>query len=202
MGPGPLRERLARHHDDVDSAFWGWNDVWLDPAFRSWDIREEVARITAPLLAIQGEGDEYGTLEQVHGIGRLLPQAEAYAQGCAQVLFLDSSEGKYLEELGGMNIVLVTNDGRLLTPESDSILRGITRTAILKLAEVEAIELDERPFSVDEAKRAKEVFVTAASSFVMPIVSLDGAKIADGKPGPVATRLREVYLEQARREAI
>lgn len=73
---GALRERLARHHSDVDSAFWGWNDVWLDPAFRSWDIRGEVARITAPLLAIQGEGDEYGTLEQVHGIARLLPQAE------------------------------------------------------------------------------------------------------------------------------
>jgi len=73
---GPLRERLARHHLDVDSAFRGWNDVWLDPAFRSWDIRSEVAQITAPLLAIQGESDEYGTLEQVHGIGRLLPQAE------------------------------------------------------------------------------------------------------------------------------
>lgn len=73
---GPLRARLARHHDDVDSAFRGWNDVWLDPTFRSWDIRAEVARITAPLLAIQGEGDEYGTLEQVHGIARLLPRAE------------------------------------------------------------------------------------------------------------------------------
>ena len=57
-------------------------------------------------------------------------------------------------------------------------------------------------FSVDEAKRAREVFVTAASSFVMPIVSLDGTRIGDGKPGPVATRLREIYLEQARREAI
>ena len=73
---GPLRARLARHHLDVDSAFWGWNDVWLDPAFRSWDIRGEVARIAAPLLAIQGEGDEYGTLEQVEGIARLLPAAE------------------------------------------------------------------------------------------------------------------------------
>jgi len=73
---GPLRERLARHHRDVDSAFRGWNDVWLDPAFRSWDIRDEVARITAPLLAIQGDGDEYGTLEQVYGIRRLLPRAE------------------------------------------------------------------------------------------------------------------------------
>jgi len=73
---GPLRARLARHHADVDSAFWGWNDVWLDPGFRSWDIRAEVARIAAPLLAIQGENDEYGTLEQVRGIARLLPQAE------------------------------------------------------------------------------------------------------------------------------
>lgn len=73
---GPLRERLARHHADVDSAFWGWNDVWLDPAFRRWDIRDEVARIRVPLLAIQGEDDEYGTLEQVEGIARLVPQAQ------------------------------------------------------------------------------------------------------------------------------
>jgi pimeloyl-ACP methyl ester carboxylesterase len=73
---GPLRERLARHHADVDSAFWGWNDVWLDPAFRSWDIRAEVARIRVPLLAIQGEDDEYGTLEQLEGIARLAPQAQ------------------------------------------------------------------------------------------------------------------------------
>jgi len=73
---GPLRERLARHHADVDSAFWGWNDVWLDPAFRRWDIRNEVARIRVPLLAIQGEDDEYGTLEQVEAIGRLVPQAQ------------------------------------------------------------------------------------------------------------------------------
>lgn len=73
---GPLRERLARHHADVDSAFWGWNDAWLDPAFRAWDIRPEVARIRVPLLAIQGEDDEYGTLEQVEGIRRLVPGAQ------------------------------------------------------------------------------------------------------------------------------
>lgn len=73
---GPLRERLARHHADVDSAFWGWNDVWLAPAFRDWDIRAEVARIRVPLLAIQGEDDEYGTLEQVEGIARLVPHAQ------------------------------------------------------------------------------------------------------------------------------
>jgi pimeloyl-ACP methyl ester carboxylesterase len=71
---GALRERLARYHDDIDSAFWGWNDIWLDPAFRAWDIREYLPAITAPLLAIQGEDDEYGTLEQINGIARLAPQ--------------------------------------------------------------------------------------------------------------------------------
>lgn len=70
---GALRKPLARLHDDVDSAFYAWNDTWLNPAFRAWDIRAEVAQIRAPLLAIQGEGDEYGTLEQVYGIQRLLP---------------------------------------------------------------------------------------------------------------------------------
>lgn len=73
---GPLRDRLARHHADVDSAFWGWNDAWLDPAFRDWNIVEDVARIRIPVLAIQGEDDEYGTLEQVRGIERAVPGAE------------------------------------------------------------------------------------------------------------------------------
>jgi pimeloyl-ACP methyl ester carboxylesterase len=71
---GGLRERLAHYHDDVDSAFWGWNDIWLDPAFRSWDIRVHLPAIDAPLLAVQGEDDEYGTLEQIEGIARLAPQ--------------------------------------------------------------------------------------------------------------------------------
>jgi pimeloyl-ACP methyl ester carboxylesterase len=73
---GPLRERLARYHLDVDSAFWGWNTIWLDPRFRDWDMRALLPAITAPVLAIQGEGDEYGTLAQVETIGRLAPRAE------------------------------------------------------------------------------------------------------------------------------
>lgn len=90
---GPLRERLARYHDDVDSAFYGWNDIWLDPAFAAWDIRKEVAAITAPLLAIQGEQDEYGTLEQVHGIARLLPQAQLLIlPGCGHTPHRDQAE--------------------------------------------------------------------------------------------------------------
>ncbi len=71
-----LKQRLARYHDDVDSAFRGWNDIWLDPAFRDWTIAEEIAAITCPVLAIQGVDDEYGTLEQIRGIQRRVPQAQ------------------------------------------------------------------------------------------------------------------------------
>ena len=69
-----LRVRLARYHDDPDSAFHGWNDVWLDPAFRRWSIEAEVSSIDCPILAVQGVDDEYGTLEQVRAIARRLPK--------------------------------------------------------------------------------------------------------------------------------
>lgn len=69
-----LRERLARHHQEPDSAFWGWNDIWLHPPFKQWSIEREIESIRCPLLAVQGLDDEYGTLEQIRGIARRLPQ--------------------------------------------------------------------------------------------------------------------------------
>jgi len=71
-----LRQRLARYHDEPDSAFWGWNDIWLHPPFRHWTIEAELAAIRCPLLAVQGRDDEYGTLEQIRGIQRRVPQTE------------------------------------------------------------------------------------------------------------------------------
>jgi len=71
-----LRQRLARYHDDPDSAFWGWNRIWLHPPFKAWSIEDEIAAIRCPLLAIQGVDDEYGTLEQIRGIARRVPQTE------------------------------------------------------------------------------------------------------------------------------
>ena len=70
-----LRARLSRHHHDVDGAFWQWNDVWLSDGFRSFDIRSDCRRITAPLLALQGRGDEYGTLAQLDEIAAAAPNA-------------------------------------------------------------------------------------------------------------------------------
>jgi pimeloyl-ACP methyl ester carboxylesterase len=69
-----LAQRLARHHDDVESAFWGWNRIWLKPAFRDWNIEPDIHGMRCPLLAIQGLDDPYGTLEQIHRLQRLLPQ--------------------------------------------------------------------------------------------------------------------------------
>ena len=73
---GPLRARLAPFHADVDGAFWQWNDVWLSPAFRSYDIRQDIASISAPLLAIQGEDDPYGTMAQIDDIAAAVPHAQ------------------------------------------------------------------------------------------------------------------------------
>lgn len=74
-----LPQRLARYHDDADSAFRGWNDVWLDPAFADWDIRAQISGIACPVLALQGEDDEYGTLEQIRGIAQRVPQTQLLA---------------------------------------------------------------------------------------------------------------------------
>ncbi len=70
---GDLKQRLGRHHADPDSAFFGWNDAWLDPAFASWNIEAEIAFIRRPVLAVQGVDDEYGTMEQIRGIARAVP---------------------------------------------------------------------------------------------------------------------------------
>ncbi len=74
-----LRDRLARYHDDPDSAFRGWNDAWLDPAFRDWSIEAELDAIFCPVLAMQGVDDEYGTLEQIRAIAGRVPPTELLA---------------------------------------------------------------------------------------------------------------------------
>jgi len=71
-----LPQRLGKYHDSADSAFWGWNRIWLHPPFRQWNIEAELAGIRCPVLAIQGIDDEYGTLEQIRGIARRAPQTQ------------------------------------------------------------------------------------------------------------------------------
>jgi branched-chain amino acid aminotransferase len=125
----------------------------------------------------------------------LVAQAEAYEHGCAQVLFLDSSEGKYIEELGGMNVVLVKKDGTLVTPESDSILEGITRDSILQLAEDRGHKVERRRVGIDEWRDGVasgdvvEVFACGTAAVVTPIAQLKGKDFEVGDPDAPAGEL-------------
>lgn len=90
---GFLRERLARYHEDVESAFWGWNRTWTAPQFRDWNIEEDVSRITCPILAIQGVDDEYGTLEQIRRIKERVPHTELLElEQCGHLPYRDKEE--------------------------------------------------------------------------------------------------------------
>ena len=82
-----------------------------------------------------------------------------------------------------------------------NILRGVTRYSLLDLMAAEGFEVSERPFSLEDAKAAREAFITGAGTLVMPVVKIDGTKIGDGRPGPVATRLRDLYLRHASADA-
>ncbi|MBX9708159.1 MAG: aminotransferase class IV, partial [Caulobacteraceae bacterium] len=131
----------------------------------------------------------------------VLAKQAARDKGAYEAWMVD--EMGLVTEGSSTNAWIVDQDGKLRTRDTQAnILRGITRAAIMDLVKSEGIELDERPFSVEEAKQAREAFFTAAGAFVMPAISIDGVKIGDGKPGPIATRLRERYLEAARRDAI
>ena len=125
----------------------------------------------------------------------LLPQEEAYEHGCAQVLFLDSSEGKYLEELGGMNVFLVKKDGTLVTPESSSILDGVTRDSIIELAKARGHNVEHRRVTIDEWRDGVasgdvvEVFACGTAAVVTPIAALKGADFVIGDPDAPAGEL-------------
>ncbi len=101
------------------------------------------------------------------------------------------------------NAWIVDANGRLRTRDTGAnILRGVTRNTLIGLAEELQMPVEERPFTVTEAKSAREAFLTAASAFVTPVVSIDGEPIGDGAPGPVTRRLRALYVESARSQAV
>ncbi|MGB3316450.1 MAG: D-amino-acid transaminase [Albidovulum sp.] len=100
------------------------------------------------------------------------------------------------------NAYIVTGNRIVTRALSNDILHGITRAAVLRFAAEAQMQVEERSFTIEEAQAADEAFVTSASAFVMPVVEIDGTALGDGKPGPVATRLREIYLEESRKVAV
>ena len=104
---------------------------------------------------------------------------------------------------GTSNNAYIVKGGTIVTRQlSNAILHGITRAAVLRFAREAQMRVEERPFTIAEAQDADEAFITSASTFVMPVVEVDGVTLGSGTPGPVATRLREIYLEESRKAAI
>lgn len=104
---------------------------------------------------------------------------------------------------GTSNNAYIVKDGTIVTRQlGREILHGITRAAVLRFAREAQMRVEERAFTVEEARAADEAFVTSASAFVMPVVAIDGELLRDGRPGPVARRLRQIYLDESRKMAI
>ena len=104
---------------------------------------------------------------------------------------------------GTSNNAYIVKGNQIITRQlSHDILHGITRAAVLRLAAAAQLQVVERPFTIAEAQAADEAFITSASAFVMPVVSIDGAALNNGQVGPIATRMREIYLDEMRKSAI
>ena len=107
-------------------------------------------------------------------------------------------QGGCVTEGSSNNAFIVAAGSKVVTRQlSPDILPGITRAAVLRLCAEYELELEERPFTLEEALQADEAFITSATSLVLPVVSIDGQPVAAGRPGPVAKRLRELYIEKA-----
>jgi D-alanine transaminase len=135
----------------------------------------------------------------------LLPNALAKQQartaGAVEAWFVDDLG--LVTEGSSSNAWIIDKTGAVRTRDTQAnILRGITRRTLFEIMAREGIKVEERPFSLEEAKEAREAFITGAGTLLLPIVSIDGRAVGDGAPGPVAKRLRRLYIEEARRRAL
>jgi len=131
-------------------------------------------------------------------LGQTMGKQEAKLKGAYEAWMVEDG---YVTEGTSSSAFIVDQDGVVRTqPLGHHILPGVTRRAVLRLAEIEGIRIGERPFTVEEALSAREAFMSAASAFVLPIVEIDGVQIGDGRPGPIAMLFRDLYIEEARKE--
>ncbi|MEJ1159402.1 D-amino-acid transaminase [Prosthecomicrobium sp. N25] len=163
----------------------------LDRARGAQLAEEGIAVVTVPEIRwARADIKSIGLLPNV------LAKQKAREAGAREAWFVD--QDGFVTEGGSTNAWIVTADGALVTRQADSrILRGVTRTVVLAAAAAEGLRVEERPFTVEEALSAREAFVTAATQIVMPVVRIDGAPVANGAPGSVAARLRQIFHDHA-----
>jgi D-alanine transaminase len=139
-------------------------------------------------------------IKSVALLAQVLAKQAAAEAGCGEAWMVEDG---VVTEGGSSSAFILTEDDVIVTRNnSNAILPGCTRKAVVALAEERQLKVEERPFSVKEALAAKEAFITSASSFVQPVVTIDGKPVGGGKVGPMATRLREIYIDFARATAV
>ncbi|MEJ2016412.1 MAG: D-amino-acid transaminase [Limibacillus sp.] len=173
------------------------------------DAKSSLVMFTQEKSVLESKSAEKGisvvTLPDIRWKRRDIKTVGLLAQSLAKQQALDAGandawmvEDGYITEGSSNNAFIGTADGKLVTRDlSNEILHGITRKAVLALAERDGIEIEERAFTPEEAYEAAEAFSTSASSFVMPVVRIDDRIMSNGAPGPVSKRLRELYIEMA-----
>jgi D-alanine transaminase len=138
-------------------------------------------------------------IKSVALLAQVLAKQAAAVAGAGEAWMIE--DGKVTEG-GSSSAFILTQDNVIVTRQNGSeILPGCTRKAVVKLAEEHQLRVEERAFSIEEALAAKEAFITSATVFVQPVVSIDGKTVANGKPGPMAARLREIYVDFAKATA-
>jgi len=129
-------------------------------------------------------------------LAQSIAKQEAANQGADDAWMVEDG---FVTEGSSNNAFIITADGTIITRQlSNSILHGITRRVVLEIADAEGLSVEQRPFTIQEAQGAAEAFSTSASSFVMPVTSIDGKTISQGVPGPITRKLRERYIAVAR----
>jgi D-alanine transaminase len=158
-----------------------------------------VARQGIKVISIEDQRWGRRDIKTVQLLYPSMGKMAAKAAGCDDAWMVE--DGQVTE--GTSNNAYIVKGNTIVTRHlGTEILHGITRAAVLRFAREAQMSVEERPFTIEEAKGADEAFITSASAFVMPVVEIDGTAVGDGTPGPVATRLREIYLDEMRKAAV
>ena len=206
-----LEEELVRRNGLVEGLVY--MEVTRGVAERDFgfptDAKPTVVMFTQPKTITHSPTSETGisvvTVPDIRWQRRDIKSVALLAQVLAKQAAVEAGAGEawmvqdgHVTEGSSSSAFIITKDGRNVTrPLSNAILPGITRVAVLRLAGENGLRVEERLFTLEEAHEAAEAFITSASSFVMPVVSIDGRPVGTGKPGPRTRKLRALYLDLA-----
>ncbi len=158
------------------------------------------AKTGVPVISVPDLRWKRRDIKSVSLLAQVLAKQAAAEAGAYEAWMVEDG---FVTEGGSSSVFIITKDGAIVTrPLSSAILPGITRKAVMQLAATDKVRVEERLFTLAEAHDAAEAFLTSASSFVMPVVSIDGQPVADGKPGPLTVKLRAHYFDMARATAV